>query len=339
MTIEGPFRTLEELGGSLASAGVSVADQKMLLALARPSIALQSKAAEDGRIPVGASKIGGAPDLPLGTAWPTRGPTAKGADEVRTLQQLDAENPSDYFKGEVALKEPLAKRPAPLTFMLQVDLAECAAAGELDPDIPREGRFLVFYDLIFRPWYGHEEGGNPLFQLLYVTADAASLVRQSPPDLGYPLFGEEEDYRAFRNQLPPARLRPVFTLTLPDTGSLPFMTYYPRGRKVPHEDWMYNGPTHLNASNRVGGWPENIQKDMAVELAAAEAAIELPFSQDYWSAAESMQPLANQWVHLLQIGDYDNTINDFDGLYHIWIKREHLRARDFTKARLIYRTS
>ncbi|SFU22284.1 DUF1963 domain-containing protein [Mesorhizobium sp. YR577] len=41
---------------------------------------------------------------------------------------------------------------------------------------------------------------------------------------------------------------------------------------------------------------------------------------------------------LLQIGDYDNMINDFDGLFYVWIKREHLRARDFSKAKFVFQT-
>jgi hypothetical protein len=32
-------------------------------------------------------------------------------------------------------------------------------------------------------------------------------------------------------------------------------------------------------------------------------------------------------------------INDFDGWFHISIKREHLRARDFSKAKLIFQTT
>lgn len=333
--LTGPFRTLDELDASLSAADIGAAERRRLLALARPCAALQSEAAADEDIAIGASKIGGAPDLPRSLAWPTRVPSQEAR---RTVEKWTEGAPQEY-RQTLAAKIALAQREAPLTFMLQVDLAACAATGELDPDIPRSGRLSVFYDLVFKPWSGHDEDGSARFQVLHVTEDADDLERKSLPDLGHPLFGDEEDYRAFRNQLPPARLMPVFTYTLPDKGSMPFRTYYPRKLKVPHDDWMYHGPTHLNASNRLGGWPENIQGDMATEFAAAEHKIELPFSNEFWKVAERIQPLADEWVHLLQIGDYDNTINDFDGLFHVWIKREHLRARAFSKAKLVFRTS
>lgn len=330
----GPFRTRDELDASLREANISAADRRQLLALAKPCAALQSKAAADDDIAIGASKIGGAPDLPRGMAWPTRGPSH---DEVHEIEHQMVGATEDY-RQELASKLALAQRETPLVFMLQVDLAACAATGELDPDIPRSGRLVVFYDLVFKPWSGHDKDGTARCQILFVPDSAGPLERQSLPDLGDSLFGEGEDYRAFRNQLPPARLMPVFTYTLPDGRSMPFMTYYPRGLKVPHDDWMYYGPTHLDASNRLGGWPENIQKDMAISLAADEHGIKLPFSNAFWSVAEQVQPLAEQWVLLLQIGDYDNTINDFDGLFYIWIKREHLRARDFSKAKIVFQT-
>lgn len=81
--------------------------------------------------------------------------------------------------------------------------------------------------------------------------------------------------------------------------------------------------------NRLGGWPENIQLDMAIRLAAEDARIELKFGQPLLPAAKPLEPLAKKWVMLLQIGDYDYRVNDFDGLYYVWIRRDDLRARRF----------
>ena len=338
-TKPGPFRNLAELDASLGAAGIGMAERGQLLALAKPCAALQSKAAPDTDIETGASKIGGAPDLPTAMAWPARGPSREGADDVKILRRLAREakdaRSRRHFEGEIARKEPLANREAPLAFMLQVDLASCAAAGELDPDIPREGRLLAFYDLVFKPWAAPRDRD---FQLFHLTNGPQELARRDPPDLGEPLFGEEEPYRPYRNQLPPARLTPVFTYTLPDTSSMPFLLY-PDAVPAPHKTWLEPAPTHLDASNRLGGWPENIQGDMAIELAAEEHGIKLPYGGGFRAAARRIQHLAEQWVMLLQIGDYDNTINDFDGLYYVWIKRDHLRARDFTKARIVYQTT
>jgi hypothetical protein len=90
MTTQGPFRTLEELRASLASAGISAIDQRTLLGLARPTIALQSKAADDKDIAIGASKIGGATDVPRGFEWPTRAPTTQGDGELKAHQGIIA---------------------------------------------------------------------------------------------------------------------------------------------------------------------------------------------------------------------------------------------------------
>ncbi|WZB74238.1 hypothetical protein WJ972_25470 [Achromobacter insuavis] len=43
-----------------------------LLAQARPALLLATTAGDEDAIPLGASKIGGRPDLPPGMAWPTR---------------------------------------------------------------------------------------------------------------------------------------------------------------------------------------------------------------------------------------------------------------------------
>jgi hypothetical protein len=332
----GPFATPEALDRSLAESDVSPADRSMLLALAKPAAALQSKAALDAAIPVGASKIGGDPDLPHGMVWPQRPPSGTGKANVAMLRGMAATQPSAYLERELRLKAPLADRPAPLTFMLQVDLAACAATGPLDPDIPRTGHFLVFYDSVFHPWTGRDADGTPMFQLLHIPA-GADLERQSSPDLGYPLFGE--DYPDLRDRLPPARLSPLFTYTLPDLYSEPIFSRYIRAPEFPHQNWLYTGPTHLDANNRLGGWPENIQHDMAVELAAEAQGISLPEDALYVAASHAMEPRAQEWVMLLQIGNYDNTVNDFDGLYYVWINRRDLRAGDFTKARMLYQTS
>lgn len=44
--------------------------QNPLIALLRPAIALSATRANDAEIPLGASKFGGAPDVPPGFEWP-----------------------------------------------------------------------------------------------------------------------------------------------------------------------------------------------------------------------------------------------------------------------------
>jgi uncharacterized protein YwqG len=60
---------LDEARARLAAAGLAHAADR-ILALARPAIRLTTRAAREGW-PVGASRIGGHPDLPAGAEWPS----------------------------------------------------------------------------------------------------------------------------------------------------------------------------------------------------------------------------------------------------------------------------
>ena len=82
----GAYRTLDELSASLLASGVSAEEAKILLPLAKPAIALQSTAADDTTIALGASKIGGSPDVPRDFVWPERQPTAFGLSVFQTLR-------------------------------------------------------------------------------------------------------------------------------------------------------------------------------------------------------------------------------------------------------------
>ena len=119
-----------------------------------------------------------------------------------------------------------------------------------------------------------------------------------------------------------------------------FSRSYALERDVPQTKWNEDNPAHLGASNRLGGWPELIQNDMRIELAANDQNQELRASSvaAYSAAVERLAYEAEKWVLLLQIGDYDNNTWDLNGLYYIWIKRLDLMAPNFSKAEMIYQT-
>jgi hypothetical protein len=98
---------------------------KKILALARPSVRLVSEPRAESEIPVGASKLGGRPDLPARTAWPRR-------------------------------------KRRPLGFVAQLDLATLEAPGDV---LPREGLLSFFYEkkeLVFGS-PGEEDGWRVVF--------------------------------------------------------------------------------------------------------------------------------------------------------------------------------
>jgi uncharacterized protein YwqG len=257
----------------------------------------------------------------------------------------------DYLDGiartqsELDVKTRLYASEAPLTFLMQLDLESLATLPSVDPDLPQRGRLLVFYDMIARPWFARDDQKQPLFQIVHDTTPKFALERRSAPDLGYPLVeftkDDPRDKPFLRNHIPAERIVPVFTYTVPDNKTQPmFSRSYALGRDVPQQKWNEETPAHLGASNRLFGWPELIQNDMRIELAAHDLNQDLPTSSvaAYTAAVERLAPEAEKWVLLLQIGDYDNDIWDLDGLYYIWIKRLDLMARDFTKAEMIYQT-
>jgi uncharacterized protein YwqG len=82
--------------------------RKAIRKLARPAILLRTRKSSEAKIPVGASKIGGRPDLPANIAWPA------------------------YRDG------------SPLAFLAQIDLAEIAKLATPIKGLPADGLLSVF---------------------------------------------------------------------------------------------------------------------------------------------------------------------------------------------------
>ena len=153
-----------------------------MLRLARPALRMVKAKAADRDIPIGASKVGGLPDLPPGFRWPPGG-------ECRAIYNDDTGG-TDRLAG----------------FLAQVNLAEIAdtqAAREL----PRAGlvSFFCFQDM---------ENDNPDAIGAYATffPDTAGLVRAEPP--ARLTEGNE--------CLPSSRLGFEETLDLPSTSDGPW---------------------------------------------------------------------------------------------------------------------
>jgi uncharacterized protein YwqG len=131
-----------DLMDRLNKAGLSrVADD--LASLAQPSIRIKTQRSDDQRLEVGASKIGGVPDLPETIRWPR-------------------------WKG------------TPLTFIAQFKMGEVAkhdVAGQL----PRSGMLYFFYETTEQPW-GFDPKDRGGWRVLYSDATGTDLRRAEPPD-------------------------------------------------------------------------------------------------------------------------------------------------------------
>ena len=135
--------TSAELPAALTAAGLARITPA-LVALARPSLRLTVRPTSDESL-AGASKLGGLPDLLVGTAWP-------------------------YWKG------------APLSFLAQIRLEE-AQPYDVAHDLPATGLLSFFYDAR-QQTYGDNPADRGSWQVVYSNGSATQLRRLAvPPDM------------------------------------------------------------------------------------------------------------------------------------------------------------
>jgi hypothetical protein len=124
------WSTRQELEAVLAQAGLGEWSPR-LAAAARHAIVLEPGPVEEGvDAPIGASRVGGMPDLPCGVPWPWR-------------PALDQGTYKEH-----------ARRPWPLSFVAQTDFAEIRAAGGRKGSRHRAGCFSFS-----TRWNGHDNRG------------------------------------------------------------------------------------------------------------------------------------------------------------------------------------
>lgn len=140
MQRESPLRQKLEAAGLAQRADA-------LLALVRPSIRLESQAVEEEQLPVGATKLGGCPDLPTANAWPG------GEDGAQA-------------------------------FIAQVNFAEVQAFSGAEL-LPRAGLLSFFYDVRKGVW-GFDPKDNQGWTLLFtppeVVLQRAAIPTGVPPE-------------------------------------------------------------------------------------------------------------------------------------------------------------
>lgn len=138
-------KRLEQAHGIIAAS--SLADDQLRDSLL-PTVWLAPQAAQTD-LPLGASRFGGAPDLPLGLAWPRRG-------------------------------------ERPLTFLAQLRMAELRGL-DASALLPEDGWLVVFYDAEEQPWGGGEDDPEGM-QVVYVDGPVSRLQRrakkgEAPPSM------------------------------------------------------------------------------------------------------------------------------------------------------------
>ena len=141
-----PMNSWKELTSLLAAHGLSGYDEKIEAAV-KSSIHIEPEAADDESIAVGASKMGGLPDLPKGVDW---------------------------FRQE--------QTDIPLTFICQINFAELKPC-DIEDKLPASGILYFFYDCSMdgMPWGfdPRDAGGKAVY---YYDGDLSGLERRSAPE-------------------------------------------------------------------------------------------------------------------------------------------------------------
>jgi uncharacterized protein YwqG len=360
------FATIAEIEGSLRASGVATRHARALAARAKPYVRLATAlVADEAQIPLGATKIGGAPDLPAGMPWPQRPAYADAASRIAqaranaeamsperlaavqadTLKTFKDILPPDVYEimadtyaktdlsalnpGDVVAHTERTAEPAPLAFMAQVDLAAVWSAGAVDADIPPDGRLLLFYDTEQMPG-GDKPEDAAGWKLVYDPGPVAALTRTPPPELAAAGDGIT---------LKPQRCMLHGMLSTPAAGSPDWdACAIPGTAEGAIAEWL-NDVTGEAHDHRVGGHPLQIQSDMQTQCALVSHGLDTGIGATWTSPeAERFKPDAASWVMLMQIASDKSAgmmWGDMGNLY-VWIHREALRARRFDQALVVF---
>ncbi|PVE23638.1 hypothetical protein DC522_14390 [Microvirga sp. KLBC 81] len=323
------FETIQEIEESLLNAGLSLESARSVAEHARPAIVITTEAVgSEEEIPLGATKIGGCPDLPAGMTWPVRPPYPNGAqirdEHLKMAGKYPAfswmpEEERERYRREALELADAAMREAPLAFIAQIDLAAVATVAALDADFPKEGRFLLFYDVKEQPW-GFRLGDIVGARLIFDQTPVPALVRMPVP----------EDMAEMR--MDPLRCTLAATLVCESPFS-------PTFDHLDDKDMLFQWSDDLEplgSTHRVGGYPTQIQGDMACECVLLSQGIDLGSSPEPLDEIE-LEPERQNWVFLFQIASDDNNgmMWGDSGMLYLWIHRCDLKARRFENARPI----
>jgi len=342
------FRTIEELRLSLDATGLPRAAVDTLSAYTLRGVALEPRIEASGSEPApGGSRIGGLPDLPVGVAWPVRPAYADAPEQMR--RQLDAlerwKDSGRASPGGAAARTPkpedvdaesaAAHRlgiPFPLTFVAQVDLAAVAAAGPVDPDVPRRGHLLVFYDVERQPsdifgW------GRGMSRLLHVDDGEGPLVRRpEPPDLASAGLGLRPVVCAHEGVVMPLALNDGTLATiLPDASH---RVVYQRWRTQAVRRRRDHGQVDLHL---VGGHASAVQNDGRETAERARRGSVATLSGMETGPGPGLLEALSDWVHVVQIASYGlSSARGMSwgdaGCLNVWLHRADLCSARYDRA-------
>ncbi len=295
--------TRDELQAFLYAEGLArVADH--LLALAAPTIRVYLQATAEVDIPVGASKMGGLPDLPEGVPWPS-------------------------------WHEPMA-------FIAQFNLAE-VAPYDLEHALPPSGLLSFFYETDGEPLYAARWGLpadapypdddalltmdlSRSWRVLYHPEDPTTFRRLALP----PELNEQGRYQ-------PGAVRFALEDTLPDIDGpemlLP-LTDEERSNWIGILNQINSGQTWEEEGHHLLGYPFDFGEWTLITCQEEASGVRTGWEQADPAQLQSIAREASaRWRELLQVSGSDVTgmVWGGAGYLHWVIERDALRDRDFSR--------
>jgi Domain of unknown function (DUF1963) len=343
---------------SLTEAGLAPASAARLAEQALPALVLETRPCEDSEIPLGASKIGGLPDLPASTAWPERPPYGDAAERAH-LHRAEAERlaseptrPGSWLTPEHAhdasreqddLAEAVASK-FPLPFIAQLDLASLALNPGFPAALPHQGRLLLFCDSWVKP-AAHDPHAGIGLRLIWDRTPVAELERKAEP-AALATLAQERWGQHFKPAAVTARS--VFTAISLDDRSF---DAFPHGAEASafwdedseearYEAWLarFGTPDAKDGANhQLGGWPRPLQNGMQAQAQLASHGISCGSGEAYaTAAARRLLHAADHWRLLLQIGRDDGLGLLPAGCLYILMREHDMRARAFDRAWMVF---
>jgi uncharacterized protein YwqG len=278
------------------SAGLGrVVDQ--VEALLRPSIRIRTREDNENSIEIGASKIGGLPDLPQGFEWP-RWPGRPEDHEANAANPTPM--PKDYQDRDYRLG-------GPMCFLGQFRMADIAP-HDAERILPPTGMLYIFCAL-WLDAVGYCEEDRGAWRVIHLEVAPSDLRRTSPPnDASIPIGCESVAFFEELTLLDNNMFAEYEALALnPDEHERYCYFLLAQMQAFPWQD----EPTH-----RLLGWPQQVQADMRGDL--------------YPSGHRD-------WRLLLQIdsNERQNLFWQAGGRGYFWIREPDLRARNFDRTWLM----
>jgi uncharacterized protein YwqG len=335
---------------SLEETGLSPDIISHLVGQARGAVLMTTASGDEGEIPLGASKIGGRPDLPPEMAWPKRPayPDAETraashrkeadrllADSKKTRSWMTPEQ-GERFCAEYKAKADAIETEFPLAFLGQVNLTELAGESGFDATFPGKGRLLLFYDYWEQPEDFTPEASVG-WQVLWDTTPVEELVRAPIPS---ELSAISDDQWTCVFKAARISTRTILTpIPLNDKGWTAFPLDDDEALEE-YQEWLseFGTPDMEGRDNhQFGGFPQTLQNGLQACAQLVTHGLNCG-THEVWKTDEARELLksAGQWRLVMQLGVDANAGIPSPGAYYVIMREEDIASRRFDRARITY---